>query len=61
MQTNQNLDHPVRTIDAHATVDNREPAVFGVREKYKLLDETVKNATEYVFLDESKHLVEGFI
>ena len=61
-QENQAHPHPVRTIADDATIENRLKSPFVVKEKYRLLDEAVKNAGENVpvLFDESVHLVSPF-
>lgn len=55
---NHSLDHPVRTIDEHATVEHRRMTLFNVKPQYELLDQEMKKQpllTPVVF-NEDKHL-----
>lgn len=55
---NHSLDHPVRTIDEHATVEHRRSTLFNVIPQYELLDQEMKKQpllTPAVF-NEGKHL-----
>lgn len=58
---NQNLDHPVRTVHEHATVEHKKET-WVVKGKYALLDAELRSANLLtpVFFDESKHLSEPF-
>ncbi|XP_070568353.1 uncharacterized protein [Ptychodera flava] len=58
----RNLDHPVRTVAENATVEHRSRATYGVKDKYKLLNNDVVAAgiLKPVLFDESKHLNECF-
>ena len=62
IQSNQNLDHPVRTIDEHGTVEHRRMTSFEVKSQYKLLDQVVKSspALTPVIFNEEKHLDKPF-
>lgn len=55
---NQKLDHPVRTLDEHATMEHRHKCALGVRKAYAKLDADVRAAGigSPVLFDESKHL-----
>lgn len=55
---NHSLDHPVRTIDEHATVEHRRMTLFKAKPQYELLDQEMKKQpllTPVVF-NEDKHL-----
>ena len=38
------VDHQVRTIGKHATIEHRNKRLFSVSEEYKVLDKAVKDA-----------------
>ena len=59
---NQQLDHPVRTIDENATVEHRHKHPFGVKNAYIKYDEDIIRAGpgNPVIFDESKHLISPF-
>lgn len=59
--SNQSLDHPVRTIGEHTTVENRQ-AGETVKDKYLLLDQAVIEAglSTPVHFDEANHLAKPF-
>lgn len=44
-EENRNSDHPVRTVDKHATVEHRKGALF-VKSKYSIIEKEVKEAGE---------------
>lgn len=55
---NHSLDHPVRTIDEHATLEHRRMTLFHVKPRYELLDQEMQKTpllTPVVF-NEDKHL-----
>lgn len=59
---NHSLDHPVRTIDEHATVEHRRMTLFKAKPQYELLDQEMKKQpllTPVVF-NEDKHLKNQF-
>lgn len=61
-KANQSLDHPVRTVDRNATVENRKPTIFRVKPLYALLDAEARKMgmnNPFVFLEE-QHLSEPF-
>lgn len=41
---NQNLDHPVRTIAEHASLEHRHKCVFDIKKMYRKLNDAVKAA-----------------
>ena len=61
--TNQELDHPVRTIGEHATLEHRRQSALPVMAKYSLIDTEVSSAQLMtpVFFDESKHVDTPFV
>lgn len=63
MTANHNLDHPVRTVGTHTTVEHREKASSEIDNKYVLLDSKMKELdgqTNFLFFDESKHIEKPF-
>ena len=58
---NKKLDHPVRTVDEHATIEHRTQTLF-VKDKYKLLDNAVKSLENYdpITFNEDVHIEEPF-
>ena len=59
---NQELDHPVRTIGKHASLEHRNRTTSAIKKQYTLLDRDVKSAdlNVPVMFDESKHLDVAF-
>lgn len=61
---NQCSDHPVRTIDKHATIEHRQPQRVqrDVKPQYHLIDDVVKASPTLVpiLFDEEKHLESPF-
>ena len=56
------LDHPVRTVAEHCSVENRRRVVVGVHDKFRILDACVVAAHgEPVFFCEDKHLLTPFV
>ena len=58
---NKKLDHPVRTIDEHATIQHRTQTLY-VKDKYRLLDNAVKGLEIYdpITFSEEVHIEEPF-
>lgn len=42
VSANHRLDHPVRTVGKHTTVEPRPSSHFGVHARYALLDSKIK-------------------
>lgn len=59
---NRSMDHPVRTVDQHATVEYRQGTPFMVKEKYALLDSCVKQLgmNKPLIFCETEHLNDPF-
>ena len=58
----QNMDHPVRSVGQNSTVTHRYKAHFGIREKFKIINQTMSSAelNEPIFFNEDIHLLEPF-
>jgi hypothetical protein len=58
---NRKSDHPVRTVDRHATIEHRKGAMF-MKSKYSIIERDVNEAGELnpVIFDETKHLESPF-
>ena len=56
------MPHPVRTIADDATIEHRRKSLFGIKEKYCLIDQAVRNTEENepVVFDELIHLKSSF-
>lgn len=54
----RNHDHPVRTVDKHATVEHRKGALF-VKSKYSIIEKEAGVMNPVIF-DESKHMEDPF-
>ena len=55
------LDHPVRTVSEHCTVEHRCKAILGVKDKFRILDACVcSDESQPVFFSEEKHLLNAF-
>lgn len=62
VQTNHELNHPVRTVGKYTTVEHREKATFGMKEKYNLLNEALlsKEPGTLLLFDEKVHVASQF-
>jgi hypothetical protein len=61
--SNQELDHPVRTVGKDASLEHRNKTPFAVKHQFSLLDLAVRDAGYLVpvVFDESVHLHEPFV
>ena len=57
---NRLIDHPVRTIDEHATIEHRQKYPYAVQAQYMKLDDALSISNEPVVFDEDKHLEKPF-
>ena len=59
---NRSLNHPVRTIDEHATLEHRHKNILGVKAKYQLLDKamSMRNLLDPLMFDEYVHIESPF-
>jgi hypothetical protein len=59
---NRGLEHPVRTIDEHATIEHRNKSLVDVKAKFRLLDEAVKaqDLLSPLVFDEANHIEKPF-
>ena len=60
-KSNQGLPYPVRTIGEDATIEHRKPCnILALKEKYKLLDSTIKDTSTPLIFDETLHIKTPF-